>query len=75
MSDNRIFSTTAAERYDRALRKSLKMKPVPANIDVPQFTSQWPEENVALLESYRDWLVTIGASTAVINQHTISPRL
>ncbi|MCP4424835.1 MAG: tyrosine-type recombinase/integrase [Chloroflexi bacterium] len=65
------FPTTAAVRYDRALRKSLKMNPPPPHVTVPQFTRHWPEENVALLERYRDWLDAGGASRAVINNHRI----
>ena len=67
----RVFATTAAERYDNALRKSLKMNPLPEGKVAPKPSCEWPEENVALLERYRDWLVAIGASTAVINQHRV----
>jgi integrase/recombinase XerD len=70
-SVKRSFSTTAAERYDRALHKSLKMNPAPEGTVVPRPSCEWPEENVTLLEKYRNWLVAIGASTAVINQHRI----
>lgn len=71
MSEERTFPTTAAVRYDRALRKSLKLNPPPPEVTVPQFTSCWPAENVAFLERYRDWLVGIGAAEAVINQHRL----
>lgn len=70
MKKSRTFPTTAA-RYDRALGKSLKLNPPLSHVAVPQFTSRWPEENVAFLERYRDWLVGIGAADAVINQHRI----
>lgn len=71
MNETRTFPTTAAVRYDRALHKSLKLNPLPSHVAVPQFTSCWPEENVDLLEQYREWLVGIGSSDAVINQHRI----
>ncbi|MCA9961312.1 MAG: tyrosine-type recombinase/integrase [Anaerolineales bacterium] len=71
MSAKRTFPTTAAARYDRALRKSLKLHPPPPETAVPAFTDQWPAENVALLEQYRAWLVGIGAADTVINQHRI----
>ncbi|MCP4425488.1 MAG: hypothetical protein GY803_13425, partial [Chloroflexi bacterium] len=71
MKKSRTFPTTAAARYDRALRKSLKMNPPSPRVAVPQLTNRWPEENVAFLERYRDWLVGIGAADSVINQHRI----
>lgn len=71
MSEKRTFPTSAAERYDRALRRSLKLKSLPPHVTPPQPTSCWPEENIALLERYRDWLVGIGASNAVINHYRI----
>jgi integrase/recombinase XerC len=71
VEQKRIFPTSAATRYDKALHLSLKRHPAPARAILPQPTSAWPEENVALLEKYRDWLVAIGSSTAVINSHRI----
>ncbi len=71
MKQNRTFPTTAAVRYDRALHKSLKLNPLPSHVAVPHFTNRWPEENIAFLEQYREWLVGIGSSDAVINQHRI----
>ena len=67
----RTFPTSAAERYDRSLRRSLARNSLPQGITVPKPTSAWPEENVALLERYREWLVAGGASTEVISQHRI----
>ncbi|MFK7803084.1 MAG: tyrosine-type recombinase/integrase [Anaerolineae bacterium] len=67
----RLFATSAVERYDKALRKSLKMNPLPEGMMAPRPSCEWPEENVVLLEKYRNWLVAIGASTAVINSHRI----
>ena len=71
MNENRTFLTSAAERYDRALHKGLKLKPPPSHVVVPQPTCAWSPENVALLERYREWLVGIGAAEAVINYHRI----
>lgn len=71
MNADRTFPTTAAVRYDRALRKSLKLNPLPPGVAAPQFTNQWPEENIVFLERYRAWLVGIGAVDAVINQHRL----
>lgn len=71
MNESRTFPTTAAVRYDRALRKSLKLNPPPSEVVVPQFTDQWPAENVALLERYRDWLAEVGAAEAVINTYRL----
>ena len=71
MNENRTFPTTAALRYDRALHKSLKLNPLPSHVTKPQPTGCWPEENIALLERYRDWLVGIGSADSVINQHRI----
>ena len=71
MNESRLFSTSAAERYDRALHKGLQLKPPSPDAVVPQPTCAWPEENVALLERYRAWLVGLGAAEAVINYHRI----
>lgn len=71
MSEDRTFLTSAAVRYDRALRKSLKLNPPSPEVTVPQPTRCWPVENVVFLEKYRDWLVGIGAAEAVINQHRL----
>ncbi len=62
---------TAAQRYDRALRKGSKISPVPDGIPVPQPTTAWPPENVALLEKYRTWLAAGGVAQSVIEQHRI----
>lgn len=69
--NERLFPTSAAARYDKALRKGLALSPVPDGCPEPQPTSTWPAENMALLERYRVWLVAGGASQAVINQHRI----
>ena len=71
MNENRTFATSAAERYDRALHKGLKLKPPPSHVTIPQPTCVWPPENGAMLERYRAWLVGIGSAEAVINYHRI----
>ncbi len=71
MSNKRAFPTSSAVRYDRALRKSLKLNPPSSGTAIPQPTRCWPAENVVFLEKYRDWLVGIGAAEAVINQHRL----
>ena len=68
---NEVKRTTAAERYDRALRRSLALYPLAEGCPVPKPTVEWPEENVALLEQYRDWLEAGGAARSVIDQHRL----
>lgn len=69
MSDQK--KTTAAKRYDRSLRRSHALYPLPAGCPVPQPTADWPEENVELLERYREWLEAGGAARSTIDQHRI----
>ena len=71
MSAPRHFPTSAAVRYDRALKKSLALNPLPPQVVAPQPSGCWPAENVLFLEQYRAWLVAIGAADAVINQHRL----
>ncbi|MCZ7670527.1 MAG: hypothetical protein M5U34_26945 [Chloroflexi bacterium] len=71
MKKNRTFPTTAAVRYDQGLRRSLALNPPLPHMTVPQPTEDWPEENIALLEQYREWLVGIGAADSVINHRRI----
>ena len=58
---------SAAARYDRALRYAHDGR-LPQDYGEPQPTSAWPSENVALLEDYRTWLLSSGASQDVVNQ-------
>ena len=67
----RTFPTSAAERFDRSLRRSLALNPLPKGITAPKLSCEWPAENVSLLEKYRDWLVAGGTSDSVINHHRI----
>ncbi len=66
-----IFPTTAAERYDTALRRGRKPSSLPPGYVEPQPTAAWPSENVRLLERYRSWLVQGGTARSVITQHRI----
>jgi integrase/recombinase XerC len=53
--------TSAAQRYD-AVRRRSRDRRLPPGYPLPQPTAVWPPENVALLERYREWLLTGGAS-------------
>ena len=64
-------SGSAAERYDDSLRYARHQR-LPPDYPVPQPTSAWPDENVALLERYRDWLWSSGTSQDVI-EHIYIP--
>lgn len=57
---------SAAERYDDALRRARDGRLSPA-APRPQPTAAWPAENKALLERYQDWLLSGGASPAVVD--------
>ncbi|MCA9936632.1 MAG: tyrosine-type recombinase/integrase, partial [Anaerolineales bacterium] len=63
--------TSAAARYDKALKRAQALHPVPSGCRAPQPTTAWPEENVTLLERYRDWLEAGGAAQSVIDNHRI----
>jgi integrase/recombinase XerD len=54
-------ATNAAERYDVA-RYRARISSLPPDYPLPQPTAAWPPENVALLEQYREWLLSGGAS-------------
>ena len=51
----------AAERYDSS-RYYVRDHRLPPGYPTPRPTSEWPPENVALLERYREWLLSSGAS-------------
>jgi site-specific recombinase XerD len=59
-------SESAAQRYDRTLRYDHHRR-LPPEYVRPQPICAWPPENIALLERYRDWLLSGGASPYVIN--------
>lgn len=56
-----------AARYDRALRGAHHSR-LPPGYPLPQPTSAWPAENVALLERYHAWLSSSGTSENVLFQ-------
>ncbi len=62
-----MSASTAAARYDRALLYG-HIGRLPPDAPRPQPTAAWPPENVALLEQYREWLLSGGASPFVVNQ-------
>jgi site-specific recombinase XerD len=62
-----VPSSPTAERYDRALRGAHHSR-LPPDYPVPQSTSAWPAENVALLERYHEWLSSSGTSENVLFQ-------
>lgn len=47
---------TAAERYNAALRESQRRRKLSPGIPEPLPTTNWPDENIALLERYWVWL-------------------
>lgn len=57
---------SAAERYDTSRHRARDDR-LPPGYAVPQPTSAWPAENVALLELYREWLSSSGTSQDVVN--------
>jgi integrase/recombinase XerC len=57
--------STPAEMYDRALHYAHDSR-LPPDCPRPHHTSEWPAENIRLLEDYCEWLRAGGASPAVI---------
>lgn len=57
--------STPAEMYDRALHYAHDSR-LPPDTLRPHHTSEWPAENIKLLEDYCEWLRAGGASPAVI---------
>jgi len=57
--------STPSEMYDRALRYA-RDKRLPRDYPKPRPTSEWPAENIVLLEQYCEWLRSGGASPFVI---------
>jgi len=58
------LAQSTAERYDRALHYARRTDFSP-NQAVPQPTTAWPAENIALLERYQNWLLGSGVSPYV----------
>jgi hypothetical protein len=76
MSAPNTLHSSAAVRYDTCLQRA-KLWRLPPGHAAPQPTSAWPAENVALLEHYREWLVSGGPAER--HQHALRadgrPRL
>jgi site-specific recombinase XerD len=58
-------SLSVAARYDHALRYA-RHSHLPLGTPVPQPTTAWPPENIALLQQYQAWLLSSGASPEVV---------
>lgn len=65
MSPFRQRMTSMPDRYDQAL-KYARDRDLPPEAPRPHPTSDWPPENVALLEQYAEWLAGGGHSEQVI---------
>ncbi len=61
-----MITTSAAARYDQALHLARDDR-LPHDYPAPRPTTDWPGENIALLEQYRDWLFDGGMSQDVID--------
>ena len=59
-------ATSAAERYDGSRRRNRDYR-LPPGYPTPRPTSEWPPENVALLERFREWLSQGGASPHTVD--------
>jgi len=57
--------STPAEMYDRALQYA-RDKRLPPDYPKPRPTSEWPAENIVVLEEYCEWLQAGGLAPAVI---------
>ncbi len=60
----RAVAPTTAGRYDQALSYG-RDRHLPPDAPRPRPTAGWPPENVALLERYREWLLSSGTSPDV----------
>lgn len=63
-------AVTTTEIYDQAL-KYCRDSRLPPDVSQPGCTSTWLDENVIVLERYREWLVGGGVSPLVIRTHHI----
>jgi site-specific recombinase XerD len=57
---------SAATRYETA-RRHAHHGHLPPDYPLPEPSAAWPTENVALLERYREWLLSGGASRDVVH--------
>lgn len=63
-------ATNIAEQYDMALHFARNDR-LPADAPRPRPTSEWPAENLVMLERYRDWLIGGGRSVMVTNSYDV----
>jgi integrase/recombinase XerD len=63
-------ANTTTEIYDQALKYCRDFR-LPPGTPRPGYTSTWLEENIAVLERYREWLSGGGTSPAVIRTYHI----
>jgi len=63
-------AVTTTEIYDQALRYCRDFH-LPPGTPQPGYTSTWLEENIAVLERYREWLSSGGTSPLVIRTYHI----
>ncbi len=63
--NSEIITASAAARYDHS-RKRTRNYRLPPDYPTPRPTAEWPIENVELLERYRTWLLSGGASPHVV---------
>jgi integrase/recombinase XerD len=63
-------AVATTEIYDQALKYSRDHR-LPPGTPQPGYTATWLEENIAVLERYREWLSSGGTSPAVIRTYHI----
>jgi hypothetical protein len=63
-------AVTTTEIYDQALKYCRDFR-LPPGTPQPGYTSTWLEENIAVLERYREWLSGGGTSPLVIRTYHI----
>jgi len=65
MTDHSKISQSAAARFDHAFLRARK-KPTSPNALVPQLSSTWLPENIAVLEQYQNWLISGGTGQEMV---------
>jgi integrase len=63
---NPMLIPPSAQRYDTARRRAHDDR-LPPGYPLPQPTAAWPAENVALLERFRQWLLSSSTSQELID--------
>jgi integrase/recombinase XerD len=70
MSPSKKAAVTTMEIYDQALKYCRDLH-LPPGTPQPGYTATWLEENIAVLERYREWLSSGGTSPGVIRTYHI----